>query len=149
MFAVLIKSLISSIFFVIFHHEKIIWNMLEKISNVDQKRKNTFWMSSISLNWFEFEFFRCWNFCSKNFQKTNQKNQLNQWWNSTMFDKIVHVIVDISVINYDEIFQKSLNAFTEFKNCSLICTLNIFQFMHIFFFSNLHCLLCVWKIFKY
>lgn len=59
-----------------------------------------------------------------------------------MFDKVVYVIVDISVINHDEVFQELLNALTGFENCLLICTLSFFQFMHIFFIFFQICTVC-------
>ena len=83
----------------------------------------------LSLNYFVADIF-----AQKNFEKQIEKSIESM----IKFDDVwqnVHIIINISVINHDEIFQKLLNALTKSKNCSLICTLNFFQFIHIFFFQ--------------
>ena len=59
-----------------------------------------------------------------------------------MFDKVVHVIVGISVINHDEVFQESLDAPTGSGSCSLTCTLGFFQPMHTFLTLFQTCTVC-------
>lgn len=59
-----------------------------------------------------------------------------------MFDRIVHVIVGISVIDHDGVFQEPLDAPTGSGICSLTCTLGFLQLMHTFPILFQTCTVC-------
>ncbi len=84
----------------------------------------------------------------KEISKNRSRKQLNHREKSTMFDKVVHVIVDIiCFVDYDQVFLEALNAFTTIKIYVLICTSNFVQSMRTFVTLVQTCIVC-WKLFS-